>query len=85
MFITSYKEFYRGLTAHIPRNFLLSMSNIFLIIITQTYSGIQLLFICKFVNIRSAKPILPYYGISNINSATPIGMLINSESWHVAP
>jgi len=76
MFMTSYKEMYRGITAHIPRSFLLALSKI--IINNTCYSRFQLFLIRKHLYIPGPKLFLPLPGLPNLDSLKKTRMPIDS-------
>lgn len=76
MFMTSYKEMYRGITAHIPRSFLLALSKI--TTNNTCYSWFQLFLIRKYLYIPGPKLLLPLPGLPNLDSLKKTRMPIDS-------
>lgn len=78
MFMNSYKEMYKGITAHVPRSFVLALSKQTFFALFITYnSWFQLLLFCEYLHLPGLKPRFPYIGVSDPNSTEKTWVPIN--------
>lgn len=82
--VNQYSEISKGITAHIPRSFLLSLSNSNPVVIKILYSWIQLLHISEFTVILFYNAILSHTCIPNIDSSKEDRVLVIKITWNVA-
>ena len=81
MFMSSYKEMYKGITAHIPRNFLLALSKWH----PTNYplnSWLQLLLISEHLHIPGIESLLPHSCLPGIDHSEAARMPDSLSCWY---